>query len=261
MAQMLGSSNDSVSSASVEKAAQAPAKVLCVTPEIRRDVISMCKSLGVRVVGAPYEADGQLAWEFRAGRIDMVYTVDGDLLALGCRVLRPADPKRPQRASYPGQALAIRSDGGGSGGRWRCAAELGGPAVPADAASPQLRTGWSRPLGLKCSSGGRALPPATTSTVTGAAEGWRGAAQKVASAALRAVGAASGPAVCWDAAAIVDAVKAVDVAGAKPVVPADGAAQLLHVRAAFRRRPACTDGQGGVVGPLDGSALGAVSRR
>ena len=65
-----------------------------VTPELRRATIYELKKAGVPVVGAPYEADGQLAWAFKQKKIGAVLTVDGDLLVLGCKVfrLRNGDP-------------------------------------------------------------------------------------------------------------------------------------------------------------------------
>ena len=78
-----------------KQAAAAAKKAASTTPELRRDVVDCCRQLGVAVVGAPREADGQLAWDFRAGQLDYVYTTDSDLVALGCCVLRPADPKHP----------------------------------------------------------------------------------------------------------------------------------------------------------------------
>eukprot|EP00965_Chrysotila_dentata_P254099 6211760-Pleurochrysis_carterae.AAC.1 len=57
-------------------------------PQLRHACIDMLKTLGILTIGAPFEADGQLAWAYKQGEIDAVLTIDGDRCALGCVVLR-----------------------------------------------------------------------------------------------------------------------------------------------------------------------------
>ncbi len=38
----------------------------------------------MQYVVAPYEADAQLAYLFKSGQVDVVFTEDSDLLAFGC---------------------------------------------------------------------------------------------------------------------------------------------------------------------------------
>lgn len=59
-----------------------------VTPELRNACALQLAILGFPVIGSPFEADGQLAWAFRKGQVDAVMTIDSDLLALGCKVIR-----------------------------------------------------------------------------------------------------------------------------------------------------------------------------
>jgi len=67
---------------------QAASAAAGVTPELRRACVCELSRLGVQVIEAPFEADGQMAFAFRNGSIDAVLTSDSDLLALGCRVIR-----------------------------------------------------------------------------------------------------------------------------------------------------------------------------
>ena len=54
-----------------------------VTPEMAYHLVQSAKSLGVEYYVAPYEADAQLAYMFRTGRVQVVITEDSDLLAFG----------------------------------------------------------------------------------------------------------------------------------------------------------------------------------
>lgn len=40
--------------------------------------------MNIQYVVAPYEADAQLAYLFKSGQADVVFTEDSDLLAFGC---------------------------------------------------------------------------------------------------------------------------------------------------------------------------------
>ena len=71
-------------------------KAAHVTPELRSTCIRNATALGVDVIVAPFEADGQLAQLARSRRVDRVMTNDGDLGA-------------PFRASGAVPALAGRS--------------------------------------------------------------------------------------------------------------------------------------------------------
>eukprot|EP00965_Chrysotila_dentata_P052092 1728593-Pleurochrysis_carterae.AAC.4 len=69
----------------IMKAAQ---KAAHVTGELRAACIKHLKRQGVAIVGAPFEADGQMAWAYKQGTVDAVLTNDSDLCVLGCKVLR-----------------------------------------------------------------------------------------------------------------------------------------------------------------------------
>lgn len=55
-----------------------------VTPEHARELILRLRSRGVEYVVAPYEADAQLAFFARTGKIDGVLSEDSDMVAYGC---------------------------------------------------------------------------------------------------------------------------------------------------------------------------------
>lgn len=55
-----------------------------VTPEMAWELIKHLRVLEVAFVVAPYEADSQLAYLARTGRVDVCITEDADLLAFGC---------------------------------------------------------------------------------------------------------------------------------------------------------------------------------
>ena len=69
------------SAVEVNRACRAAAPV---TPELRQAAICAAISLGVQVLVAPYEADGQLAFLHRQGEAHRVFTNDSDLGGLGC---------------------------------------------------------------------------------------------------------------------------------------------------------------------------------
>ena len=48
-----------------------------------------CRLMGVECIVAPYEADAQLAFLEKASIVDLVITEDSDLLAFGCKRVRP----------------------------------------------------------------------------------------------------------------------------------------------------------------------------
>ncbi|PFH38522.1 XPG N-terminal domain-containing protein [Besnoitia besnoiti] len=57
---------------------------LSITPQMIDSVISACRSLNVAFLVAPYEADAQLAYLARTGKIAAAVSEDSDLLAHGC---------------------------------------------------------------------------------------------------------------------------------------------------------------------------------
>ena len=61
-------------------------KAVFVTAKFKRAVVIALKRVSVRVIIAPYEADGQLARLFNLGDIEAVASGDGDLLVLGCTI-------------------------------------------------------------------------------------------------------------------------------------------------------------------------------
>ena len=65
-----------------------------VSIELRVAAVRAAHSLGVRVVVAPFEADGQLAWFHFEEGATRVLTNDSDLGALGCNVVR-VPPRAP----------------------------------------------------------------------------------------------------------------------------------------------------------------------
>jgi exonuclease-1 len=56
-----------------------------VNPQMAFKFIKILKTLKVDYIVAPYEADAQLAYLARIGYVDLVYTEDSDLIALGCQ--------------------------------------------------------------------------------------------------------------------------------------------------------------------------------
>ncbi|KAI3634139.1 hypothetical protein MIR68_007743 [Amoeboaphelidium protococcarum] len=58
-----------------------------ITPEIAYQVIQRLKSINVKYVVAPYEADAQLAYLSINGSADLIITEDSDLLVFGCKTL------------------------------------------------------------------------------------------------------------------------------------------------------------------------------
>ena len=59
-----------------------------VSTDMRVAAIRVAHQLGVRVVVAPLEADGQLVWLYAEEGATRVMTSDGDLAILGCNVVR-----------------------------------------------------------------------------------------------------------------------------------------------------------------------------
>jgi exonuclease-1 len=56
-----------------------------VNPYMAFKFIKVLKKLNIEYIVAPYEADAQLAYLARIGYVDLVYTEDSDLIALGCQ--------------------------------------------------------------------------------------------------------------------------------------------------------------------------------
>lgn len=73
------------SAVEVNRACRAAAPI---TAELRQAAIGAAISLGVQIVVAPFEADGQLAFLYREGTADRIFTNDGDLGGLGCNLVR-----------------------------------------------------------------------------------------------------------------------------------------------------------------------------
>lgn len=62
-------------------------KSIDVTPLMARHLIDECKRIGVECIVAPYEADAQLYYLEKTGRIQGIVSEDSDLLAFGCKNL------------------------------------------------------------------------------------------------------------------------------------------------------------------------------
>jgi exonuclease-1 len=70
------------------------ARSVDVTPEMAFKVTQVLRSIGIKVIVAPYEADAQLAYLSRNNFVDFVISEDSDLLVYGCsRVLYKYDYK------------------------------------------------------------------------------------------------------------------------------------------------------------------------
>jgi len=54
-----------------------------ITPEMAYEFVLVAQNLGVEYYVAPYEADAQLAYLFKTGKVQVVVTEDSDLLAFG----------------------------------------------------------------------------------------------------------------------------------------------------------------------------------
>ncbi|RUS29376.1 PIN domain-like protein, partial [Jimgerdemannia flammicorona] len=68
-----------------EQAQKCFQKCVDVTPEMAYQFIKVLRSEGVQYVVAPYEADAELAYLSRTGKVDAVVTVDSDLIVFGCK--------------------------------------------------------------------------------------------------------------------------------------------------------------------------------
>lgn len=62
-------------------------KSIDVTPLMARYLIAECKRIGVECIVAPYEADAQLYYLEKTGKIQGIVSEDSDLLAFGCKNL------------------------------------------------------------------------------------------------------------------------------------------------------------------------------
>lgn len=67
---------------------KAALKAVRVTPELRRAAIYEMARMKVPIRGSLHESDGQMAWAFHQGEVDVVFTGDSDMIALGCKVIR-----------------------------------------------------------------------------------------------------------------------------------------------------------------------------
>ena len=99
-----------------------------VTPELRYACICSARTLGVSVVVAPFEADGQLAQLYRSGRVRRVVTIDSDIGVLGCSVVR-LDHEHPLSWMDDGLLTSYNFD-------------VRVPRVPIPKRPPQLCLGW-----------------------------------------------------------------------------------------------------------------------
>ncbi|KAJ3357758.1 Rad2 nuclease [Kappamyces sp. JEL0680] len=84
-----------------------------ITPEMAYAFIKALKQAKVQYVVAPYEADAQLAYLDKVGKIDAVLTEDSDLLSFGCsRVI--------YKLGQDGKAIEIRASAIGNIKEMRC---------------------------------------------------------------------------------------------------------------------------------------------
>jgi len=68
------------------------ASACSITHDMRNELVSKCKELGISFIVALYEADAQMARLAHTGTVDVVITEDSDLLAYGCpRILFKID--------------------------------------------------------------------------------------------------------------------------------------------------------------------------
>ncbi|KAH8553521.1 PIN domain-like protein [Umbelopsis sp. PMI_123] len=70
-----------------KKAFECFQKCVDVTPEMAYQVIKQLKNEKVKYVVAPYEADAQLAYLMKSGKITAVITEDSDLIVFGCKTI------------------------------------------------------------------------------------------------------------------------------------------------------------------------------
>lgn len=76
-----------------EDAVRAASKSIDITPEIAGDVIQVqivhnfkwLISEKVSFIVAPYEADAQMVYLEKTGKVDAIFTEDSDLLVFGCK--------------------------------------------------------------------------------------------------------------------------------------------------------------------------------
>lgn len=54
-----------------------------ITPAMARTLCLALRAMNVEYYVAPYEADAQLAFMYKAGHVDIVFTEDSDLIAFG----------------------------------------------------------------------------------------------------------------------------------------------------------------------------------
>lgn len=54
-----------------------------ITPAMARTLAMALKAMNVEYYVAPYEADAQLAFMYKTGRADIIFTEDSDLIAFG----------------------------------------------------------------------------------------------------------------------------------------------------------------------------------
>ena len=231
-----------------KEAARKAAEATHVTPELRRDIIAMCRSLEVEVVGAPGEADGQLAWEARKGTIDFVYTTDGDLVALGCCVLRPADPKHPFKSLQSGSLDLYYVAEAALGPQDNASAEPSPPAGPdltwmTRTYGRAVLLWWAGLVGCdfnESESGGKGVSGVNAST-----------AWKVLCTVAKESGA---PATTWSDEAVVAALRA-NLSSRR--VRDDGSIieMLRRVRHSFQQHLVCIDRRKGTLGLLSGEPL------
>ncbi|MBW0498519.1 hypothetical protein O181_038234, partial [Austropuccinia psidii MF-1] len=81
----LARANKLLSQGDKEKAREEFVKALDVTPQLAHDVILALRSLDVKFVVAPYEADAQLRYLEMMGQVSGIITEDSDLLVYGAK--------------------------------------------------------------------------------------------------------------------------------------------------------------------------------
>jgi len=229
-------------------------KALPIPPELKRACVYEANKLGLRCIMAPYEADGQLVDLYRRGKIDAALTNDGDILALGCPVLR-LEPSRP--FLFMQGALRIYDP------------RLAPSCVPAGIAAPAgpdivwllARYGQDETSAVLVSISWAILCGCDFNRRSGNAKGLLGVGPSTAYAVLQHCGKQHGQAVNWTSQRLLCSLKQAQYRGRDNVVAAltsDAVERFEAVRAAFLEQPVLQDvleaSETGKIGPLCGGS-------